>query len=374
MCIACGPLGQIFARTAGATRRSFLGGAARLAIGAGAAGLAMSAFRAEAVAASNPSGKADAVYFGGDILTMEGDAPGYVEALAVREGRILMVGSKADAMKVADAGTTVVDLEGKTLMPGFVDPHLHPVQGAAMIMPKYATPFDWKFPWGDAKAVRGHDAFIAKVKEYEKSLADPKEPLIIWGYLEPYHGKLNKAILDEISIKRPILVWSYSAHEMYFNTLALQTYGLTADDVAGNLQVDYDNDTYREAGLIEFAVPKIKHLLVNDETLTTGMERLRVLVHQGGVTTVGDMGTGSSGDLKGDYDAIRSHLDNDDSPFRMRLAPDTKTFPRCIACRVTTPIACCSVPRSSSTRTGRFSPKRCNSILPVTRTAMRDNG
>lgn len=75
MCIACGPLGQIFAPTAGATRRSFLGGAARLAIGAGAAGLAMSAFRAEAVAASNPSGKADAVYFGGDILTMEGDAP-----------------------------------------------------------------------------------------------------------------------------------------------------------------------------------------------------------------------------------------------------------------------------------------------------------
>jgi predicted amidohydrolase YtcJ len=229
-------------------------------------------------------------------------------------------------MKRTDAGTKVVDLGGKTLMPGFVDPHLHPVQGAAMTMPTYITPFDWKFPWGDANAVRGHDAFIAKVKVQEKALADPKEPLIIWGFLEPYHGKLNRAMLDAITTDRPIIVWSYSAHEMYFNTPALRTYGFTAGEVEGNMQVDYDNGIYREAGFMEFAVPKIRHLLMDEAKLTIGLKRLKDLVHQGGVTTVGDMGIGSSGDLKADFATLRSALDNDDSPFRMRLVPDTKTL------------------------------------------------
>ena len=323
MCIGC--LGHIFSFSEGVSRRLVVGGAAKLALGAGAAA-GLGAFRAEAVTPRNLSGKADALYFGGDIVTMEGETPEIVEAIAVRDGRIMFVGSKAEATKLTDAGTTLVDLEGKTLLPGFIDPHLHPVQGAAMIMPVYVTPFDWKFPWGDAKAVRGHDAFVAKVVEHEKALKKPKEPLIIWGYLKPYHGELNRPMLDAISTVRPIIVWSYSAHEMYFNTPALQSYGLTAEEVHGNTQVDYDNGIYREAGFIEFAVPKIKHLLMNEAKLKIGLRRLEQLAHRGGVTTLGDMGTGSSGDIAADVAAIRSNLEKDDLPFRMRLVPDVKTL------------------------------------------------
>ena len=77
------------------------------------------------------------------------------------------------------------DLAGKTMMPGFIDPHLHPVQAASMLMPRYATPFDWKFPWGDAAAVRGHDPFVATLAGSAAVFSASPETLIVWGYLQP---------------------------------------------------------------------------------------------------------------------------------------------------------------------------------------------
>ena len=65
---------------------------------------------------------------------------------------------------------------------------------------------------------------------------------------------------------------------------------------------------------------------MDEAKLTTGLSRLEQLAHQGGVTTLGDMGTGSSGDIEADVAAIRSNLEKDDLPFRMRLVPDVKTL------------------------------------------------
>jgi hypothetical protein len=68
---------------------------------------------------------ADLIIHGGPILTMEGDAPTYAEAVVVDEGKIVFVGSDAEAMKLKVAGTEVKDLGGKLLLPGFIDPHSH---------------------------------------------------------------------------------------------------------------------------------------------------------------------------------------------------------------------------------------------------------
>ena len=64
------------------------------------------------------------VYFNGDIITMEGDEPDYVEALVTKEDTIVYVGPLQDA-KEQFKNTTEVDLQGKTLVPGFVDGHSH---------------------------------------------------------------------------------------------------------------------------------------------------------------------------------------------------------------------------------------------------------
>jgi predicted amidohydrolase YtcJ len=66
---------------------------------------------------------ADAIWGNGEILTMEGDEPQYVEAVAVRDGRITFAGARAEAEKLRGPATQLVDLEGRTLVPGFVDAH-----------------------------------------------------------------------------------------------------------------------------------------------------------------------------------------------------------------------------------------------------------
>ncbi len=65
------------------------------------------------------------IYFGGDILTMRGLNPEYVESLVIKDGKILHAGSLADAEKLANTKSRRIDLQGKTLLPGFIDTHGH---------------------------------------------------------------------------------------------------------------------------------------------------------------------------------------------------------------------------------------------------------
>ena len=64
------------------------------------------------------------LYYGGDILTMEGDEAQYVEAVVVEAGKIAFVGNRAEAEKKF-AHARKLDLAGRTLLPGFIDAHGH---------------------------------------------------------------------------------------------------------------------------------------------------------------------------------------------------------------------------------------------------------
>ncbi|EEI93008.1 hypothetical protein HMPREF0765_1306 [Sphingobacterium spiritivorum ATCC 33300] len=75
---------------------------------------------------------ADIIYFGGPILTMEDDNP-EVEAIAVKDGKILFSGTKAAADQYTGENTTLHDLNGKTLLPGFIDAHGHLASRAGMM-------------------------------------------------------------------------------------------------------------------------------------------------------------------------------------------------------------------------------------------------
>lgn len=269
---------------------------------------------------------ADTIYYGGDILTMEGDSAVYAEAIAVKNGKILFVGTEEEAKKYQGDSTMMVELVGKTLMPGFIDPHLHPILGSIILNRNFATPFDWNFPWGKVNAVRGHDAFIAKVKTYAAALSDPTEQLIVWGYMEPFHGRMSRSELDSISSTRPILIWQYSAHEMYFNTAALRKYNITEADVKGNDQIDFKKGRFVEAGFFTIALPKLAPLLMSENEMQDGMERFRSVTHLGGVTTIGDMASGTSGTIEADLHFMTPAFENDETPFRVQLTPDCNTL------------------------------------------------
>ena len=94
----------------------------------GSAGLASPAF----------GQNADTVLLNGKIVTLDAAAP-RAEALAVRDGKIVAVGSSADIRAFAGAGTRTVDLEGRTVVPGLIDSHMHAIRAALF----YATEVNW---------------------------------------------------------------------------------------------------------------------------------------------------------------------------------------------------------------------------------------
>ena len=79
----------------------------------------------DAKGAATASAGTNLIIHGGPILTMAGDTPAYAEAVVINDGKIVFVGSDADAMKQKTDGTVVKDLGGKLLMPSFIDPHSH---------------------------------------------------------------------------------------------------------------------------------------------------------------------------------------------------------------------------------------------------------
>ncbi|MHA1257159.1 MAG: amidohydrolase, partial [Promethearchaeota archaeon] len=71
------------------------------------------------------------IIFIGNIITVDDSNP-TVEALAVKNGKIVAVGSQEAVLQWKGEGTEIIDLEDKTLMPGFIEPHSHPIMSALL--------------------------------------------------------------------------------------------------------------------------------------------------------------------------------------------------------------------------------------------------
>src|ERR1700741_3107370 len=117
MCIACNSGVATFLE-ATASRRDLLKYA-----GAASAFVASSA-ELNRVRAQSPDGPADVIFRGGPILTMSEGMP-RAEALAIRGERILAVGRMQDVETQRGPGTRIVNMDGRTLLPGLIDPHMH---------------------------------------------------------------------------------------------------------------------------------------------------------------------------------------------------------------------------------------------------------
>src|SRR5690242_3888472 len=83
-----------------------------------------------AVVTAGAQTAADTIYYNGKIVTMWANQP-TVQAVAIRGGRFLAVGSTAAVMKTAGPSTRKIDLRGKCVLPGIVESHVHPI-GAAL--------------------------------------------------------------------------------------------------------------------------------------------------------------------------------------------------------------------------------------------------
>lgn len=176
-----------------------------------------------AIARQQPA--ADAIYAGGPILTMNDAAP-RAEALAVKDGKILAVGTKEEVEKFRAATTKSVDLAGRTMLPGFIDGHGHVFTSGVQAASANLLP-----------APDGEGNSIPKLQEllraYATTATSKKFGMILgFGYDDAQLAERrhpDRADLDAVSTDLPVLVIHQSGHLGAMNSKALELAGITAD-------------------------------------------------------------------------------------------------------------------------------------------------
>lgn len=220
-----------------------------------AAPILLAAVTAASALAAPPRPAADLVLRNGAVYTVDASRS-WAEAVGVRSGRIVFVGSNRDAEAWIGRGTRVVDLAGGMLLPGFADSHVHPVSSGMEL--RACT-------LNDAATA---DDVLATIRAY--GAAHPSEPWIRGGGWQlPIFpdGRPSKALLDAAVPDRPVLLTSADGHSAWANSRALALAGVTRstpDPPAGRIERDSTGEpmgTLRESAvdLVGRVVPQPSH-------------------------------------------------------------------------------------------------------------------
>ena len=168
-------------------------------------------------------GNADTIFYGGPIVTVNAKNE-EVQALAVQNGKIVAVGTKDAVTKEWQADNTkVIDLKGQTLMPGFVEPHVHIIvtaflEGLGLNLSNFTLPYDTK------------ETLTQKMKA---ALKDVPAGGWLFGFgvdpsrTTPFMAELTADDLDKVSKDVPIFIVNQSGHIGYVNHKALEIAGVT---------------------------------------------------------------------------------------------------------------------------------------------------
>jgi predicted amidohydrolase YtcJ len=155
-----------------------------------------------------------------------------VDALAVSGGRIAAVGTAAEVRVLAGSATRVVRLAGGTVVPGFVDAHVHPIDGGMTSMEC------------DLYSVIGAGAYGPVISAY--AAAHPQRSWITgggWSMSDFPGGTPRREALDALVPDRPVMLYNRDGHGVWVNSSALQLAGVdsaTADPPNGRIERDAD--------------------------------------------------------------------------------------------------------------------------------------
>ena len=166
------------------------------------------------------------------IITMNPSQP-EGECLAVKDGRVLSLGSLEQARAFGDV-TIDYRYADKVLIPGFVEGHSHALEGAIWEY-TYLGWFDKRSPAGQRwSGLRDVASLQARLAEGVASLA-PGEPLIAWGFDPIYFSgaRLDKGLLDEVSDTLPIIVMHASLHVMTVNSAVIEQADISSKEIDG---------------------------------------------------------------------------------------------------------------------------------------------
>jgi predicted amidohydrolase YtcJ len=203
---------------------------------------------------------ADRVYRNGTVFSADARRT-IAEAVAIREGRIVYVGSNEGVAPFIGRSTEVVDLKGRFLMPGLVDGHMHPLEGGLALRKcnlNYESLTVEEFQTRvqaclDATKNKEPEGWLEVVNWFQESM-------------RPAGVKTSRMMLDALSTSRPIIVRSSFGHTVLANSRALGLAKITkatADPLGGKIWRDADGNP---TGLLEDAAFEVFSKLVPQPT------------------------------------------------------------------------------------------------------------
>jgi hypothetical protein len=170
---------------------------------------------------------ADRIWSGGPILTMN-DAAMRAEAVAERGGRIVAVGTAADAMRLRGPQTRMIDLAGRAMIPGFVDAHGHIVFGGLQALSaNMLSP-----PDGEVTDIASLQKILREWMAANMDAVRRANLIIGFGYDNSQLKELRHPTrddLDQVSRDIPIVIIHQSSHLGAMNSKALEVAGFNAD-------------------------------------------------------------------------------------------------------------------------------------------------
>ncbi len=279
------------------------------------------------VRAATPS--AVTIYEARRIITMEPSLP-TARFVAVADGIILGLAERLADLEPWTAGRTVtVDrrFADKVLMPGLIDPHVHPMQAAVMLNLPFIAPDDWQLPTGNFPGAHTPQAWRSRFVELLSQSND--KPFICWGYHELFHGPLDRRELDQLAPDRPVVVWQRSFHEIFVNTAALKGWGLDQSDAfaaalaaanADPAHGDLDRGILSETALA-VGLAKLRPVVFAPERIRRGIGLMQQMMAAKGVTTVSDMATGVFAGFDAEAAMIRAAFERPGGASRAMLMP-----------------------------------------------------
>ncbi|MEM6887545.1 MAG: amidohydrolase [Pseudomonadota bacterium] len=186
---------------------------------------------------------ADTIYTGGRILTINDEQP-VVEAIAVRDGLIIAAGPLSEVMSFQSEATKLFDLDGRAMLPGFVDSHGHVVLGGLQALSANLLPP----PDGDSADIATLQQELRSWVERNQQSVAQANLIVGFGYDESQLAEQRPPTryeLDEVSADVPIIIVHQSGHFGVANSLALENAGVAKGVAAppgGIIRVDADGE------------------------------------------------------------------------------------------------------------------------------------
>jgi predicted amidohydrolase YtcJ len=215
--------------------------------------------------ASGPIPVADTIIARGRVYTGNSEQP-WAQAVAIRDGKIIAVGDEPTVFKLRYAGTEVIEAGGHVVLPGFVDCHIHFLDGSLSL--------------GRVNLEGAKDASDIQQRLREYAAKHPGNDWVLgrgWNYAMFGPEALpNKKYLDEVFPNRPVFLEGYDGHTYWANSTALALAGITRETAdPPNGAIVRDSKTNEATGALKESAQRLVARIVPQPTREENLAALR---------------------------------------------------------------------------------------------------